>query len=249
MPSTKLGRDEKKRLREERILRSAQEIAREHGYLTLNVSDVAKLADVSVGTLYAHFQSKEGLVAALAVHSLRGRVETFGEIAEREELGWAERLVVIIFADFLFSVDHPELFAAEQLGASTAVLKAMPGGLFRWVPRAELRESRVEQVARAPIDVGEFKPWASPSKQAAAIDHGVWTLTSGSSYIWNVTEAARQAEDVSARIPDWLKRNTCALLRGFCWKSKQPEKDIQRLAKYSLREGRFLASSCGCASD
>ena len=235
---------EKKRRREERILRSAQWLARERGYLTLKVSDVAELAEVSVGTLYAHFQSKEGLVAALAIHSLRGRVATFTAIAENEGQSWGEKLIAIIFSDFLFSVDHPELFAAEQLGASTAVLQAMPGGLFQWLPKGELTESRVEQIARAAIDAGEFESWKSPSEQAIAIDRGVWTLMSGSSYIWNVMEAPQQEECDSPHVPAWLKKNTCALLRGYGWNSKHPEKDVNRLAAHSLKNGRFLAPAC-----
>ena len=248
MSVPKIQPAEKTRLREERILRSAQELAREQGYLTLKVANVAKSAEVSVGTLYVHFQSKEGLVAALAIHALRGRVQTFAVIAESERLTWAEKIVVIVFADFLFSVDHPELFAAEQLGASTAVLKTMPGGVFQWLPKGELSESRVEKVARAAIDAGDFKPWANRAKQATAIDRGVWTLMSGSSYIWNVTEAS-QSDAPPVRIPDWLRNNTCALLRDYGWKSKQPDKDVERLAKYALRKCRFLATACRLSSD
>jgi AcrR family transcriptional regulator len=248
VPLPKVEAAEKHRLREERILRSAQEIALECGYLTLKVADVAKLAEVSVGTLYVHFKSKEGLVAGLAIHALRGRVQTFGVIAESERLNWAEKIVVIVFADFLFSVDHPELFAAEQLGASTAVLKEMPGGVFQWMPRGELKDSRVETVARAAIDAGDFKPWTNRAKQATAIDRGVWTLMAGSSYIWNVTKAY-QSDTFSARIPDWLRHNTHALLQGYGWKSKQPEKDIERLAKYTLKKGRFLAPACCLSSE
>jgi len=240
---------DKKQLREQRILHAAQKVSRQSGFLTLNVADVARQADVSVGTLYSHFQSKEGLVAALAVHALRGRVATFEAITGCEQLELAEQLVVIVFADFLFSVDYPELFAAEQLGSSTAVLTAVPGGLFRWIPAGELKGSRVEQTAKAAIDTGEFSPWKDRSKQAHAIDIGVWTLMAGSSYIWNVIEVAKSEGTAVVRIPKWLKHNTRALLTGYGWNSSQPEEDIERLAKYSIKKGRFLAPACCPAND
>jgi hypothetical protein len=123
------------------------------------------------------------------------------------------------------------------------VLKSMPGGLFQWIPRGDFQENPVAKVARPAIDAGAFEPWTNRAKQAKAIDRGVWTLMSGSSYIWNVTGAGEHSNRRLSRLPDWLKSNTCALFKGYGWRSKQPEMDIERLAKYSIKQGRLLATS------
>jgi AcrR family transcriptional regulator len=244
MAIAQLSRDQKHQQRAAKILHAAQALARENGFLTLNVADVARLAGVSVGTLYVHFQSKEGLIAALAVRALDGRFETFTNISHRENLLPAEKLVTIIFADFLFSVDHPELFAAEQLASSTAVLKTVPGGLFQWLPPNKIADNPVVKVARGVIEADEFTPWPNTEEQAAAIDRGVWTLMAGSSHIWNVTVTARSQTEVDANIPTWLKHNACALLVGYGWKAEQPSQHIQRLADYALQAGRHLSPEC-----
>ena len=242
--SPNISRPEKMQQRKLHVLRTAQSLAREHGYLTLNVAEVAKESEVSIGTLYSHFQNKEGLVAALAVHSLKGRVATFEAVRKNDKLNLDEQLLLIVFADFLFSLDHPELLAAEQLGSSTAILREMPGGLFQWISKNELNKiSPVQLIAEHAISKGLFTPWKNQKKHATAIDRGIWTLVAGSSYIWNVMELNRNGND-EPRIPDWLKKNVTALFVGYGWKSKQPEKDIERLARLSLKSFRMLATDC-----
>ena len=244
MPTIKLSQHEKQQLRADKILHAAQSLARENGFLTLNVADVARQAEVSVGTLYVHFQNKEGLIAALAIRALDGRLDTFTDIYERKDILPAEKLITIIFADFLFSVDHPELFAAEQLASSTAVLKTIPGGLFQWIPTSKLTDIPVLKVALNAINSEAFTPWPEIEAQATAIDRGVWTLMAGSSHIWNVTVAAQSNTAAEASIPTWLKHNARALLLGYGWQEDHPDQQIERLANYALQEARFLSPIC-----
>lgn len=241
--SPNISKPEKKEQRKLHLLQTAQSLAREQGYLTLNVAEVAKKAKVSIGTLYSHFQNKEGLVASLAVHSLKGRVATFDAVRQILKLKPDEQLVAMVFADFLFSVDHPELLAAEQLGSSTAILREMPGGLFQWVSQKELSANPVELTAQLAIEQNLFVASRNPKKQASTINYGIWTLVAGSSYIWNVIEITTQ-NNGSVTIPDWLKHNVSAFFVGCGWKSNQPKKDIDRLAKQSLKYCRMLAPEC-----
>ena len=243
--SPNISKPEKKQQRALQILRIAQRLAREQGYLTLNVAEVAKQAGISIGTLYSHFQNKEGLVAALAVHSLNGRVATFDAIRALKEFRPDEQLIIIVFADFLFSLDHPELFAAEQLGASTAILKEMPGGLFHWIAgKDRLRISPVQVTAEEAIQAGLISAWKNTKKQAVAIDRGIWMLVAGGSYTHNVLTLNESRQNEDFVFPIWLKQNISALLKGFGWSSKQPDKDVERLARFSLKSCRHLAEDC-----
>lgn len=121
MPRRPNSRQARTRKREQHILEAARALVADEGFLALKMTDVAQAATVSVGTLYTHFESKEDLIMALATETWRGRLAGFEAIFAVETLSRAERLVAAVFVDFLFSVDHPELFAAEQLAATPSV--------------------------------------------------------------------------------------------------------------------------------
>ena len=124
------------------------------------MTDVAQAATISVGTLYTHFESKEDLIMALATETWRGRLAGFEAIFGAEALSLAERLVAGVFVDFLFSVDHPELFAAEQLAAAPSVWE---GASERRTEEMRTLHRRImgliAQIAHQAIDRGEFTPW------------------------------------------------------------------------------------------
>jgi AcrR family transcriptional regulator len=70
-------RSEKRQKREEMILDRAQDQVAEFGFLDLKMSDLAKAADLSVGTLYAHFASKEDLLLGIAIRAGARRTAFF----------------------------------------------------------------------------------------------------------------------------------------------------------------------------
>ncbi|ETW91929.1 MAG: hypothetical protein ETSY2_55420, partial [Candidatus Entotheonella gemina] len=165
---------------------TARTLVAAEGFLALKMTEVAQAASVSVGTLYTHFKSKEDLIMALATQTWRGRLAGFEAIFAVDTLSWAERLVAAVFVDFLFSVDHPELFAAEQLAVPPSVWE---GASERRTQEMRILHHRImdaiAQAAHQAIESGEFEPWADHEQQARAIDRGIWTLMIGSSAIWS----------------------------------------------------------------
>jgi AcrR family transcriptional regulator len=61
----------------ERLIAAAQEAFVEHGYAGLTVGAIAKRAGFTTGAVYAHFASKEELVAEALAQAIEGRI---GEI-------------------------------------------------------------------------------------------------------------------------------------------------------------------------
>ncbi len=234
------ARQVRTREREQHILEAARALITDEGFLALKMTDVAKAATVSVGTLYTHFESKEDLIMALATETWRGRLAGFEAIFGVETLSQAERLVAAVFVDFLFSVDHPELFAAEQLAATPSVWEGASERRTQDM-RSLHREimSLIAQIARQAIDQGEFAPWQDPEQQAHAIDRSIWTLMIGSSSVWYATSILEESGDRSVEIPETLQSHCRVLFSGYGWLSPDAEEDVRRLADYCLHHGRF----------
>lgn len=59
----------------ERILAAAARLFREHGIAAVGLAKIMAEADLTVGTFYSHFKSKEALVREALLRSLRARNE------------------------------------------------------------------------------------------------------------------------------------------------------------------------------
>jgi AcrR family transcriptional regulator len=68
-------REDKKDLTKQQMLLSAADLFAERGYDSTSVEDIAERANVSKGTLYYHFETKEALVVELRRSMLAGTVE------------------------------------------------------------------------------------------------------------------------------------------------------------------------------
>src|SRR5262249_17816230 len=79
------------------IVEAATRICRDCGYEAMNVNEVARIAGVSVGSLYQYFPSKEALVAEVARRLGERMVEVFQEnIAELAFLPLTEAVAGIV---------------------------------------------------------------------------------------------------------------------------------------------------------
>jgi TetR/AcrR family transcriptional regulator len=118
MPSATAGsqaptgpsRVQRKRARNERaIVDAAERVFRDQGYDGARIEQIAELADVSVGSIYSHFEGKRGLYSAVALRA----VELFGtymEAAYREGRTALERVLASGDAYMRFNLDHPAAF-------------------------------------------------------------------------------------------------------------------------------------------
>ena len=113
MPEAKAG--SKKEQTRERILRAAARAIRKHGYEGVAVADVMKDAGLTHGGFYAHFESRDALLAAAAEQAALESAQAFsGALAKARPGGELMALVDTYLAD-----NH--VTAAEQgLGCAIA---------------------------------------------------------------------------------------------------------------------------------
>ena len=91
------------------ILEAAERKFLEHGFHGTTVEEIAEQADVSVGSIYVHFQSKEGLYLALVERALEIE-ERYMDEAFKPTLALGQQLFAAGWAYLRFYRDHPGYF-------------------------------------------------------------------------------------------------------------------------------------------
>ena len=79
------NKQEKLRIREEMIISKVSSLIIEEGFFNLRMSDVAKNAKVSMGTLYSHFSSKEDLLIGISNSLLSKRLDMMKKVKKSFE--------------------------------------------------------------------------------------------------------------------------------------------------------------------
>jgi TetR/AcrR family transcriptional regulator len=123
--ATKARREREKEKRRQSILQAAREVFFENGFHQATVEAVAERAEVSKGTVYLYFESKETILAHLLLGGLRELVDELEEsCATMDPLPADERLRQLGRAYFRFFRREPRYFH---------FLTAMDRGRFREV--------------------------------------------------------------------------------------------------------------------
>jgi TetR/AcrR family transcriptional regulator len=102
-------REREKSERREAILDAAQAVFAEKGLQRATVDEIAARAELSKGTIYLYFKSRETLFLGVDLRALTELRERFLAAAESEEVG-LERVRAIGRAYFAFSQECPEYF-------------------------------------------------------------------------------------------------------------------------------------------
>ena len=109
--TTKSRREREKEERRQSILRAAHDVFFESGFRRATVDDVAARAEVSKGTVYLYFESKETIFAHLLLEGLEGLVGYLEETyAVDRSLAADERLRRLGWAYFQFFHREPLYF-------------------------------------------------------------------------------------------------------------------------------------------
>jgi AcrR family transcriptional regulator len=110
----------KKEETRERILRAAARAIREHGYEGLGVADVMKAAGLTHGGFYAHFESRDALLAAASDQAGAESIEKLTRAIAAAKPG--QELMALI--DAYLSEAH--VFAPEQVCSIAAAGSELP---------------------------------------------------------------------------------------------------------------------------
>ncbi|HEV7918007.1 MAG TPA: TetR/AcrR family transcriptional regulator [Solirubrobacterales bacterium] len=98
------------RMTREAIIDAAETLFIDRGYHGTRVSEVAELADVSIGSIYVHFVNKEGLYAALMERALAIEAMYFDAIFEDPQIPDLEKIIALGEAYLQFFQDYPAFF-------------------------------------------------------------------------------------------------------------------------------------------
>jgi len=121
--TTRARREREKEERRQSILRAARVVFFENGFHRATVDDVAERAEVSKGTVYLYFESKETILAFLLLEGLDELVDKLEQAyAASEPLAADERLRRLSLAYLRFFKEDPEYFR---------LLMAMDRGRFQ----------------------------------------------------------------------------------------------------------------------
>jgi AcrR family transcriptional regulator len=155
------------------ILEAAERKFLEHGFHNTTVEEIAEAADVSVGSIYVHFESKEGLYLALLERALEVEERYMAE-AFKPTLSLGGQLFAAGDAYLRFYLDHPGYFRILVFPHVDARPQdQLPAAAQRLAGRAEAQVRRVAAIIELAVKTGAARP-VDPYR-AAKFMWGAWS--------------------------------------------------------------------------
>jgi TetR/AcrR family transcriptional regulator len=167
------NRTTKKARTSQAILEAAAAAVAEHGLQAASIDDIARRADVAVGSIYLHYGSKEGLFRA-AIDGAVLTAETALLGAPRPGRTPLQRLAELGDAYVAFAMSEPTAFrlvALQLLDLRTGADRAQQAASIRGPVEKVLEHLTLE--IRAAMAAGELPPM--PARAAAMFMWGAWT--------------------------------------------------------------------------
>jgi TetR/AcrR family transcriptional regulator len=168
--STTQRRAREKELRRRSILEAARAAFFENGFQLATVDDIAARAEVSKGTVYLYFESKETILAHLLLEGLEELVAVLEEAyAAERDIAPAERLRRLAMGYLNFFQANPHYHRLIMALDRGKFQEAVPAELYEQVLTRSLRGFHwVIQTVQQGIDLGVFRV-AEPRQAAAAL--------------------------------------------------------------------------------
>ena len=155
------------------ILDAAEHLFLEHGFHSTTVEEIAARADVSVGSIYVHFKSKEGLYLALIERALDVE-ERYMEEAFKPTLSLGQQLFAAGSAYLRFYFENPGYFRILVFPHIDARPEdSLPFAAQRLAERAEAQVRRVAGIIELSVKTGNARP-VDPYR-AAKFMWGAWS--------------------------------------------------------------------------
>jgi AcrR family transcriptional regulator len=207
VPPDKNASDEKRA----RILEAAYEVCEKHGVVGARMEEVAALAQVSKGTLYRYFQSKEDLFLATIIESYASGLRTME--LKVGGAGDPRSLLATILEGLveIFRLVSPRTRVQYQAWGVIAAHPALEERLLGFLKSFhDRRRAQLQQVIRAGQLAGQFRTDLSPELIATSIG----ALLSGFFHIGTF--------DPETAHPDTLKASFDALVMGLLVRDDTP---------------------------
>jgi AcrR family transcriptional regulator len=155
------------------ILAAAERRFLEHGFHGSTVEEIASEADVSVGSIYVHFKSKEGLYLALLERALEVE-ERYMDEAFKPTMSLGQQLFAAGWAYLRFYLENPGYFRILVFPHIDARPEdSLPFAAQRLAERAEAQVQRVARIIELGVKTGAARP-VDPYR-AAKFMWGAWS--------------------------------------------------------------------------
>lgn len=229
------SRLQKTAARERHILDSAWGLVETDGFLALKISELAKIAGVSIGTLYVHFESKEDLITAMAMDAWRDLEQILVQALDIDGSP-VQRLLAFSILNHRFNIKFPVRFEAMQLAGVPSIWQRASLRRHQQLPEScEAFEGRLAPVIREAIETGELHQEADLKTQIDAFGHGLWAVNMGNAYITYVFTPEAMREAHMERLQRDVRRHVLALYQGYGWHPADPDAEYAEVAARCAR--------------
>jgi TetR/AcrR family transcriptional regulator len=162
-------REREREQRRSAIIDAAERIFFSKGIANATMDDVAEAAELSKGTLYLYFNSKEDLYLAIILRAIALLQNRLGSAAHSHERG-ADKIEAIGRAYFSFCKDHPDYFHAMLFFESYDVdPDGAPGYGVECAKQSKQTFEICAAAVQAGIDDGSIRSDLDPMKTALTL--------------------------------------------------------------------------------
>jgi len=215
--------------REQLLLTHADYLLAVHGYLGLNLDELAERGEYSKATIYNHFQSKEDLVVAVSTRHCLLRGTYFQYALKFEGLTREKMLVIGVGADFM-ARQYPHNFQLSQLAQTSSIWeKASQKTQDAFISATVDAMIPAGQVIAEAIEKGDLDPGYSDN----LILCGLASLTKGAHLLGD--QPMLPGEGVVDGPSDLLTKNYQIYADGLNWRPLSSDHD------YAETEARIRA--------
>lgn len=165
----------------EAIIAAAEARFIDQGYHATRVSEVARLADVSIGSIYVHYENKEGLYAAVIERALDIEERYLDGVLGSDTLSDLEKVIALGEAYMQFFRDHPGHFRLLMAPFESTPEEAVNSPIGRQITaRGARQRERLAQAIANCVEQGLMREDVDPERSANfwwAAWNGVIALT------------------------------------------------------------------------
>ncbi|MFM2577994.1 TetR/AcrR family transcriptional regulator [Vibrio fortis] len=210
--------------REVELMLLARDIVREQGFGNLTMDKLTAASSYSKGTIYNHFCSKEDVVLALCIHSLKTEAMLFARSGEFEGTS-REKVMALHVAYRIYARMEPVLSTCAIMAKSPWILeKASPTRVQELNQLEEMVIQHADELVNRAVEAGDLK--FSSGIGSDAIVFANWSIAFGS----NALNQNASNSHCIQRIQDpySVLHNANMLLDGLNWQPLSSEWDYKK---------------------
>jgi len=222
-----VSRQQKRAEREGFIIRQAISLFVKKGFLGVRMMEIAKASELSMGTIYSHFATKEDLLLACATRMIREEKEIHQAIIASNASAM-RRIVTCFTVNWLIARQHPGFVEIENLSLMPSVwtrahpqriqeLNALHGDFFDMINSVILEMLNGDLHGYTGIDD------VARQELARLLNHGMWGLCVGlnSTAQSGLIRAGGGHQDTCSY--KHFTTNVIHFLKGYGWTEAKPE--------------------------